>query len=193
MPHDTSTSRQAAALHTVGQAMLEECDTVQTPNQSGPVAVSSAASGVPARSSSRFLFWLGSLGIRFLHEIQEIGTATWSRAVGLINYGKALWVRRSLQRAVFDAQLALGEQMYAAGIDDGELGAQLAALDEKIRQAKVTSIPTRTLTAQRRKLVLQLAAAALVEEAPPPRGRCRIRKGEESPGSTCHAQHIHER
>jgi len=108
------------------------------------------------------------LGIRFLHEIQEIGTATWSRSVGLISYGKAVWVRRSLQRAVVAAQLALGEQMYAAGIDDGELGAQLAALDEKIRQAKVATIPTRTLKVEREILVVQLAAAALAEEAPLP-------------------------
>jgi len=98
MPHDTSTPRQGAAWHTVGQAMLEGC----------------------------------------------------------------------LRRAVFDAQLALGERMYAAGIDDGQLGAQIAALDERIRQAEVAMIPTRTLKVEREILVLQLAAAALVEEAPLP-------------------------
>jgi len=98
MRHDTSASRQGAALPTVGQAMLEKFS----------------------------------------------------------------------ERAVFDAQLALGERMNAAGIDDGKLGAQIAALDERIRQTEIAMIPTRTLKVEREILVLELAAAALAEEAPLP-------------------------
>jgi hypothetical protein len=33
-----------------------------------------------------------------------------------------LWRKRRLSAAFVEAQTALGERMYAAGIDDGELG-----------------------------------------------------------------------
>jgi len=74
--------------------------------------------------------------------------------------------RRSLRRAVFEAQLALGERMYAAGIDDGHLGAQVAALDQHIRQGHPARVEG--LTAERRTLLVRLAAAALEEDAPLP-------------------------
>jgi len=54
--------------------------------------------------------------------------------------------------------------MVAAGIDDGQLAAQIASLDERIRRGEAS----RVLRADRKKLVLQLAAAALEEEAPLP-------------------------
>jgi hypothetical protein len=46
--------------------------------------------------------------------------------------------------------------MLAAGIDDGELGAKIAALDERTRRA------------EREGLLAQLAAAALEDDAPLP-------------------------
>jgi len=76
--------------------------------------------------------------------------------------------RRSLRRAVFEAQLALGERMYAAGIDDGHLGAQIAALDQQIRQVHSAKVEVKELKAERRKLLVRLAAAALEEDAPLP-------------------------
>jgi hypothetical protein len=45
--------------------------------------------------------------------------AAWSRYVHFIKYGTSLWHRRSLNWALMDAKCALGERMYAAGIDDG--------------------------------------------------------------------------
>jgi hypothetical protein len=73
-----------------------------------------------------------------------------------------------LRRALLAAQLDLGERMYAAGIDDGALGAQLAALDQRIRRADATRLPLGPLLARRRELLLRLAAAALEDDAPLP-------------------------
>jgi hypothetical protein len=58
--------------------------------------------------------------------------------------------------------------MYAAGIDDGRLGAFLVVLDQRIRRAEATRLPLGPLLAQRRDLLLRLAAAALAEDAPLP-------------------------
>jgi len=168
MPDETSISQEEACLPTDRLVCLTGSDAIQTTKLPGAATSPNADSGVPFRSSFRTLKRLASLGTRFLHEIKEIGKAAWRCSVDLFRCGKAVWQRRSLQRAVVAAQLALGERMYAAGIDDGELGKQLTTLDEKIRQATVASIPIRTLTAQRQKLILQLAAAALAEEAPLP-------------------------
>ncbi len=66
------------------------------------------------------------------------------------------------------AQLALGQRMYTGGIDDGELGAQISALDEKIRWAGAAKTSGGTLKAERVRLVRQLAAAALAEKGPLP-------------------------
>ncbi len=41
-----------------------------------------------------------------------------------------------LRREFVAARLALGERMYAAGIDDGHLAAQIAALDQRILRAE---------------------------------------------------------
>jgi hypothetical protein len=73
-----------------------------------------------------------------------------------------------LRRAFLAAKLALGERMCAAEIDDGRLGAFLVALDQRIRQAEATRLPLGPLLAQRRDLLLRLAAAALAEDAPLP-------------------------
>ena len=73
-----------------------------------------------------------------------------------------------LQRALLAAEIDLGERMFAAGIDDGSLGAQIAALDRRIRRADTTRQPLGPLLARRRELLLRLAAAALEEEAPLP-------------------------
>jgi hypothetical protein len=73
-----------------------------------------------------------------------------------------------LRRALMAAELDLGERMYAAGIDDGALAAQVAALEQRIRRADTTRLPLGPLLARRRDLLLRLAAAALEVEAPLP-------------------------
>ena len=76
--------------------------------------------------------------------------------------------KRTLKRAFVDAKIALGERMYAAGIDDGRLGSQIAAVNERIRQAHSSQAAGEMLKAERRRLLLQLAEAALEEDAPLP-------------------------
>jgi hypothetical protein len=75
---------------------------------------------------------------------------------------------RRLERALLAAEIDLGERMYAAGIDDGTLGRQIAALEQRIRRADTVRLPLGPLLAQRRALLLRLAAAALEVEAPLP-------------------------
>jgi hypothetical protein len=99
---------------------------------------------------------------------EEIPMATWNRFVNLIEVGTSVWHRQSLRRAHSEAKYALGERMYAAGIDDGQLVAQIAVLDQKIRQAETSKCFTTVLMANRRVLLLQLATAALEEESPLP-------------------------
>ncbi len=79
-----------------------------------------------------------------------------------------LWRKRRLGRALVEAQAALGERMYAAGIDDGKLGPQIYALGERLLWAEVVGGSTQALKAARRQLVLQLAAAALEGDGPLP-------------------------
>ena len=106
--------------------------------------------------------------------------SVWSRSVDLIRYGESFWYKRWLKRALVDAQCALGQGMYTAGIDDGQLGAQIDAVDREIRQSEATGSLTRALVAQRRMLVLQLAAIALEEDAPLPGADAGYRKAREA-------------
>jgi hypothetical protein len=75
---------------------------------------------------------------------------------------------KRLRRALLAAEIDLGERMYAEGIDDGSLGAQIAALDRGMRRADTTRLPLGRLLARRRELLLRLAAAALEVDAPLP-------------------------
>lgn len=94
--------------------------------------------------------------------------AIWDRFIHLIGLGSNIGRRRSLEAALADARYCLGEKMYAAGIDDGRLAAQIAVADERIRQAGAVGNSTAQLRAERRNLMLQLADAALDEDAPLP-------------------------
>src|SRR5450755_2024145 len=76
--------------------------------------------------------------------------------------------KRTLKRAFADAKIALGERMYAAGIDDGRLCSQIAALEERIRQVHSSQAAGEMLKAEWRRLLLRLAEAALEENAPLP-------------------------
>ena len=81
-------------------------------------------------------------------------------------HGMNLWRKRRLSGAFAEAQAALGERMYAAGIDDGELGARISALNERLLWAEAAGGSTQALKSARRQLVLQLAAAALEDDGP---------------------------
>jgi hypothetical protein len=94
--------------------------------------------------------------------------ATWTPSAAPVTDGARSSLKERLQRALLAAEIDLGERMWAAGIDDGSLGAQITALDQRIRQAGTTRLPLGPLLAERRELLLRLAAAALEEEAPLP-------------------------
>ena len=109
-------------------------------------------------------------------------TAMATRSVLLrpANHGMDLWRRRRLSGAFVEAQAALGERMLAAGIDDGELGARISALDEQLRRAKEVGGFTQALKAACRQLVLQLAAAALEDDGPLPGADAEYRSANEA-------------
>jgi hypothetical protein len=101
----------------------------------------------------------------------------------LAKQGMNPWRKWRLSRAFEEAQAALGERMCAAGIDDGELGAKISALNEQLRRAEVVGGSTQALKAARRQLVLQLAGAALVDDGPLPGADaeyCRAREAREA-------------
>ena len=86
----------------------------------------------------------------------------------LVKNGQGAWRKRSLTQVFYQTRLALGQSMYRAGIDDGQLGVQIRDLDECIWRATATQAPCKALKLQQEKLILQLADAALAEEGPLP-------------------------
>jgi hypothetical protein len=91
-----------------------------------------------------------------------------------------LWRRRRLNGAFAEAQAALGERMYVAGIDDGELGARISALNEQLRRAEAVGGFIHALKAARCQLVLRLAAAALEDDGPLPGADAEYRRAREA-------------
>lgn len=98
----------------------------------------------------------------------KIGALTSVPPIRLVRYVQGVWGKRSLAQVFYEARLALGQSMYRSGIDDGQLGAQISDLDERINRAKATQAPSKALKLQQEKLILQLADAALAEEGPLP-------------------------
>jgi hypothetical protein len=73
-----------------------------------------------------------------------------------------------LDEAFAQAQLRLGEKMYSAGIDNEELGIQIAQVDADLRCAIPCNNIVIELRTKRQKLLRQLADAALEDDAPLP-------------------------
>ncbi len=76
--------------------------------------------------------------------------------------------RVTLEQIFHKARIALGEQMVVAGIDDGEIGEQLAALAEEIRQASWSQAALHEIKGEPERLILHLADLALEEDGPLP-------------------------
>jgi hypothetical protein len=66
------------------------------------------------------------------------------------------------------ARLTLGKRMYEAGIDDGETGAQIAALEQEIHAVRYAGRLPEDLEERRESLLIRLADAALEDDAPLP-------------------------
>ena len=62
--------------------------------------------------------------------------ATWTPSAAPVTDGARSSRKGGLRRAFLAAKLALGERMYAAGVDDGHLAAQIDAVDQKILRAE---------------------------------------------------------
>ncbi len=139
-----------------------------------------------AKDSERALAPLKSAVNHVMHEVREIGMATCGPFVQCVWYGTTLWHRRSVIRAFSNARFALGQCMFAVGIDDGETGAQINALDQKMRRVETASGSTKVLQAERNRLVIQLADAALVEEAPLPGADAEYGKAREAQAALHH-------
>lgn len=75
---------------------------------------------------------------------------------------------RVLAEAYTEARIALGQRMYAAGIDDGETGALIASIDEAIARNFISRAEAQDLRAERVLLLIRLADAALEDDAPLP-------------------------
>jgi hypothetical protein len=106
--------------------------------------------------------------------------ATLSKPPRLAKQGMNPWRKWRFDVAFVEAQAALGECMYAAGIDDGELGAKISALNEQLRQVENVGGDTLALKTARRQLILQLAAAALVDDGPLPGADAEYRRAREA-------------
>ena len=106
--------------------------------------------------------------------------ATQGKPPQLAKQGVNPWRKWRFDVAFVEAQAALGECMYAAGIDDGELGAKISAVDEQLRRAEAVGGSTQALKAARRQVVLQLAAAALEDDGPLPGADAEYRRAREA-------------
>ena len=111
--------------------------------------------------------------------IMLTATATLSILLLLAKHGMNLW-RKSRLSAFLAAQATLGDRMYAAGIDDGELWAKISAVDEQLRRAESAGSSSQALEAARRQLILQLAAAALEDDGPLPGADAEYRRPREA-------------
>ena len=71
-----------------------------------------------------------------------------------------------LLRELDAARVALGERMYAAGIDDGETWDLIALVEAELRD--LGDVQVRFLRTERARLIRKLADAALENDAPLP-------------------------
>ena len=108
------------------------------------------------------------LGGRFSQAARQLLAWAAGGPIAVARYGRHAGSEQALAQALRQTQLALGERMYVAGIDDGETGALLHTLEEKLRGAEAGSDGAKRLSAERENLVVQLAAAALAEDGPLP-------------------------
>ena len=111
---------------------------------------------------------MSSLSFSFLRHIGGVVGATWSLPLRFLQSRGRAWRRQALSRSFSVAQLALGQRMYAQGIDDGFLGAQIALLDKKIWHTEAVVESTGPIESERERLIRLLADRALEEDAPLP-------------------------
>lgn len=82
------------------------------------------------------------------------------------------------QRSWYAARLALGRRMYAAGIDDGQLGQEIARLEQRTHRSG-RNMSEAGPAAERDRLLVQLADLALEDDAPLPGAEGEYRRARE--------------
>ena len=96
------------------------------------------------------------------------GASAWLMPTTWLRTAAARLRGRSLRRTFAAAQIALGERMYAVGLDDGETFDRLAEVESKLCRSALAGDPTRSLKRKRDALLRRLADAALQDDAPLP-------------------------
>jgi len=91
--------------------------------------------------------------------------ATASLIVRAIKYGNALGYLRFLEQAFRRSQLDLGEQMYRSNVGDTTVRESIRTLDEQIKRERAAKRPAARLLANRRELILRLAATSAAGDA----------------------------
>jgi hypothetical protein len=107
----------------------------------------------------------------------DVLTATPTPAARFPVLGRPIrWLKQVRQRrqsrlladAFADVRRLLGRQMFAAGIDDGETGRQIAEIDAVLAREDLEGGEAQDLRSQLGLLLIRLADAALENDAPLP-------------------------
>jgi hypothetical protein len=85
----------------------------------------------------------------------------------LFGYGYGIAQARVLLRKARGAQLALGNRMYKAGVGDEAIRRQIASLDDRIASVALGKGSTKQMEAEKKGLMLRLAADALAHDVAP--------------------------
>lgn len=79
-----------------------------------------------------------------------------------------------------EAQHALGRRLYEIGVDDGELGRQIADVEDELRRSSGIGAHAEWLHLKRRRLFIRLAAAAMEDDAPLPGAEAEHREARQA-------------
>lgn len=131
-----------------------------------PLSTPSPCASTSSSSATRALAALKFTGTWLAHESREVFVSSGALFMRVIRCVKAIWQERTLQRAVVEAELALGRRLHETGHGDGEVRARITALDEQIQSLHAEKRFTRDLQQERKRLIRYLSASA-PEQAKP--------------------------
>ncbi len=101
---------------------------------------------------------------RLFFEISKIATEAWFQTIRLVKY--ILWLIRgfSLARRARHSQLMLGEKLYRAGLGEDKVRAEIARIDNRIRNVQAANGSMRPLVTERRDFCIRLARSYPTKE-----------------------------
>lgn len=128
---------------------------IQAPRPAAPATLTTqAVTPPPPRANT-------PLGQRVLAESLAIAVATFRQTLKPITLVFEIQRRRRLRKKAGQAQLALGQRAYEAQLGDAKLRGRIQALGERIHGIQDVKGDARPATAERKELILQLAAPLL--------------------------------